>query len=74
MGQSAYTTGSNRPVEESVKEDNVPNILVDNNITFSTNGKEVLKLDENGDIFVKGNLVENDKDVVDTMREFLNNE
>jgi hypothetical protein len=31
----------------------------------------ILKLCENGDIFVKGKLVENDKEVVDALREFL---
>ena len=33
--------------------------------------REILKLCENGDIFVKGKLAENDKEVVDTLREFL---
>jgi hypothetical protein len=33
--------------------------------------QEILKLCENGDIFVKGRLAENDKEVVDAMREFL---
>jgi hypothetical protein len=33
--------------------------------------KEILKLCENGDIFVKGKLAENDKEVVDALREFL---
>lgn len=32
---------------------------------------EVLKLCENGDIFVKGRLVENDKEVINAFREFL---
>lgn len=32
---------------------------------------EILKLCENGDIFVKGRLAENDKEVVDALREFL---
>ena len=32
---------------------------------------EILKLCENGDIFVKGKLAENDKQVVDALREFL---
>jgi hypothetical protein len=34
--------------------------------------EEILKLCENGDIFVKGKLAENDKEVVDALREFLN--
>ena len=33
--------------------------------------QEILKLCENGDIFVKGKLAENDKEVVDALREFL---
>ena len=32
---------------------------------------EILKLCGNGDIFVKGRLAENDKEVVDALREFL---
>lgn len=33
--------------------------------------KSILEFKENGDIFVKGKLVENDKEVVDGFREFL---
>ena len=33
--------------------------------------QEILKLCENGDIFVKGKLAENDKEIVDALREFL---
>jgi hypothetical protein len=36
--------------------------------------REILKLCENGDIFVKGKLAENDKEVVDALREFLKRE
>ena len=32
---------------------------------------EMIRLRPNGDIFVRGNLVENDKDVVDALREFV---
>ena len=44
-----------------------------NTIFFSVdeNQTELLKLCQNGDIFVKGRLVENDKEVVDALREFL---
>ena len=45
-----------------------------NTIQFFTNGNneiEIIKLCDNGDIFVKGKLIENDKEVVDAMREFL---
>ena len=43
-------------------------------IIFYTNtgpSEPILKLCENGDILVKGKLIENDKEVVDAMREFL---
>jgi hypothetical protein len=44
-----------------------------NTISFvQDNGaREILKLCENGDIFIKGKLAENDKEVVDALREFL---
>ncbi len=41
-------------------------------ITFLVGGQEVIVLKSNGDIHVKGKLVENDKEVVDGMRELLN--
>ncbi len=44
----------------------------DSSIRFNLkNGTEVLKFCLNGDIFVKGKLIENDKQVVDGIREFL---
>lgn len=39
-------------------------------ITF---GDNTLKLESNGDIYIHGRLVENDKEVVNAIREFLNN-
>ena len=46
--------------------------IENNTIHFFTNGNnEIIKLCDNGDIFVKGKLIENDKEVVDAMREFL---
>jgi hypothetical protein len=47
-----------------------------NTISFMQDnaGREILKLCENGDIFVKGKLAENDKEVVDALREFLKRE
>lgn len=41
------------------------------NITFTVGGKDMLVLKENGDIFVKGRLVENDKEVVEGFKEWL---
>lgn len=40
-------------------------------IQVDKQNQEILKLCENGDIFVKGRLAENDKEVVDAFREFL---
>ena len=35
---------------------------------------EILKLCENGDIFVNGRLAENDKEVVSALKEWLNSQ
>lgn len=40
-------------------------------IFFGENNVEMLRLNANGDIYVKGRLVENDKEVVAGLREFL---
>ena len=46
--------------------------LQSNTITFRASRTEpILELKENGDIFVKGKLIENDKEVVDALKEFL---
>jgi len=47
--------------------------LEPNTISFSieTNKEPVIKLCPNGDIYVKGKLVENDLDVVEGMRELI---
>ena len=46
--------------------------LESNTITFNMpDTTEIIKLCKNGDIFIKGKLIENDKEVVDAMREFL---
>ena len=37
----------------------------------SNKNESILKLCENGDIYVKGKLIENDIEVVDALREFL---
>ena len=34
---------------------------------------EILKICENGDFFVKGKFTENDKDLVNALRDFLKN-
>ena len=40
-------------------------------ITFTCGTIEMIKLTDSGDIFVKGKLIENDKEVIEGMREFL---
>lgn len=40
-------------------------------IILKVGEQEILSLKSNGDIYVKGKLIENDKEVVDGMREFL---
>jgi hypothetical protein len=42
--------------------------ILSGNIVF---GDEVLVLHKNGDIYVHGRLIENDKEVVQAMRDFL---
>lgn len=37
----------------------------------SNNNNEIIRICDNGDIFVKGVMIENDKQVVDALREFL---
>ncbi len=49
--------------------------LESNTISFITadETEPIIKLCQNGDIFVKGKLVENDLEVVEGMRKFLEN-
>ncbi len=42
--------------------------------SMDKNRNEILKLCPNGDIFVKGRLAENDKQVVDAFKEWLNSQ
>ena len=52
-----------------LKPDFAPNTISFTNEKY--NVEPFIKLCENGDIFVKGKLIENDIEVVDAMREFL---
>ena len=45
--------------------------LKNNDIVFLANEIEMLKLCGNGDILVKGKLIENDKEVVSALRGFI---
>jgi hypothetical protein len=58
--------------EEEDVEINDDEMTEDTDIVFFSNdAEEILRLCDNGDIFVHGHLAENDKDVVDGLREFL---
>ena len=46
-------------------------LIPENKIYFHCGDKEIIRLEPNGDIYVRGELVENDKDVVEGMRDFL---
>lgn len=49
-----------------------PSAFLEGSITLNVgNGLEIIRLCANGDIYVKGNLVENDKEVVQGFREFI---
>ena len=60
--------------EEEFKLIPTPLLMEPQTITFQNSGEStpIIELKANGDIYVKGNLIENDKEVVDAMREFLN--
>jgi hypothetical protein len=59
------------PLEEVILKLKSESDLEPNTIYFSNERKEMLKLCPNGDIFVHGRLADNDKEVVDALREFL---
>ena len=46
-------------------------LFVEKNTVFVGNGQELLKFSENNDIYVKGRLAKNDKEVVDAFRNWL---
>ena len=62
-----------------MKNDNLklvkPSDIEPNTIIFHVGNETepILKLCQNGDIFIKGKLVENDLEVVEGMRKFLEN-
>lgn len=58
-------------LKSNVELKNAESINPSNNVYFYCGNKEMLRLEANGDIYVKGNLVENDKDVVEGLRDFL---
>lgn len=57
--------------EENTKFTFISNIP-SNTIFFDINNEAIIKLKGNGEIYVKGKLIENDIEVVNGMRELLN--
>lgn len=48
------------------------NQATENNLVFNTNnGKQILRLEENGNIFVHGRLIENDQELVSCLQEII---
>lgn len=58
-------------VDNDLKFLDADKIQPSNRITFICSDKEMLRLEADGNIYVKGNLVENDLDVVEGLRDFL---
>lgn len=46
--------------------------LPSDNVTFYVEGEEILKLCPEGEIYVRGKLAHNDKQVVEALKQFLN--
>lgn len=58
--------------EENINLNAKPSTLEPNTITFATKSyPNFIKLEDNGNIYVKGTLVENDKELVNALREYL---
>ena len=53
-------------------QNNSINLQESYSITFRCGDINMIKLEPNGDIFVKDKLIENDIEVVETLRKFLN--
>lgn len=49
----------------------IPGTSADTIIFYVDKGKEIIRLEGNGDIFVRGKKIENDKLLVDALRDFL---
>ena len=54
----------------NIKLNNIT-LTPENVLVFKHESTEILKFSINGDIFVKGKLIENDKEIVAALREFL---
>lgn len=66
-------------VFEIIDQDQDPSFLIESKpdlqdtITFFIKGEPIIELRPDGDIFIKGKLAENDKEVVEGMRWFIRN-
>jgi hypothetical protein len=73
-GDDFFKPNGESPLEGAILYQLQESDFESNTICFSNEGKEMLKLCPNGDIFVHGRLADNDKEVVDALREFLRNQ
>lgn len=64
---------SDRALTEDESGYSTIGLLPPGNIILQIGDIEFLRLEPNGDIYVKGKLAENDKEVVHALREFLTN-
>ncbi len=60
-----------QPVDTELVTNGKIEVPVPDIIFYGADNLEIMKLKANGDIYVKGNLIENDSEVVDGLREFL---
>lgn len=70
-GDDFFMSNGEPPLEGAIIYQLQESDFESNTICFSNEGKEMLKLYPNGDIFVHSRLADNDKQVVDALREFL---
>lgn len=69
LTQNTMTLGPNSPQEGSIL---INSSTLDSSIRFfSKFGEEVLRIAENGDFFVRGKLIDNDREVLTAFRLFL---
>ena len=64
-------TGEKVLTFEPLKMKTIEPITSPDIIFMGADGLEIIKLKANGDIYVKGKLIENDSEVVDGLRSFL---
>ena len=59
----------NEEISEEIKTFCAQFTVAESPIIFYVGGKETIRLEPNGDIYIKGNLTTNDMELVNAMRE-----